>query len=114
MSLADKQGRFAEMVAQLIMFATSFRREDGHPQYRVRFGDAYRSPQVEYGHPRSLHRSRLAVDLILDVWNGQEWVYQRDTADYTTLGEYWESMGGSWGGRFNDGNHFSLAHGGVR
>ncbi|HBJ0947911.1 TPA: M15 family metallopeptidase, partial [Escherichia coli] len=32
-------------------------------------------------------------------------------------GEYWESLGGSWGGRFKsrpDGNHFSLEHNGVR
>jgi len=30
------------------------------------------------------------------------------------LGEYWEGMGGSWGGRFSDGNHFSLTHNGVK
>lgn len=38
---------------------------------------------------------------------------QRDTG----LGQYWESLGGSWGGRFKsrpDGNHFSLEHDGVR
>jgi len=30
------------------------------------------------------------------------------------LGLYWESIGGSWGGRFGDGNHFSLEHEGRR
>jgi hypothetical protein len=30
------------------------------------------------------------------------------------LGLKWESMGGSWGGRFNDGNHYSLEHEGRR
>ncbi|HAO1973206.1 TPA: M15 family peptidase, partial [Escherichia coli] len=31
-------------------------------------------------------------------------------------GEYWESIGGTWGGRFSraDGNHFSLEHNGVK
>ncbi|RAP72898.1 D-alanyl-D-alanine carboxypeptidase family protein [Candidatus Erwinia dacicola] len=46
--------------------------------------------------------------------NGQ---YQTDSAAYLPLGEYWESLGGTWGGRFKsrpDGNHFSLEHNGVR
>lgn len=30
------------------------------------------------------------------------------------IGEYWESIGGAWGGRFNDGNHYSLGHGGRK
>ncbi|MGO3686517.1 MAG: M15 family metallopeptidase, partial [Proteus vulgaris] len=43
--------------------------------------------------------------------------YLTATSDYKELGEYWESLGGSWGGRFKtrpDGNHFSLEHNGVR
>ncbi|EJY8354924.1 M15 family metallopeptidase, partial [Cronobacter sakazakii] len=43
--------------------------------------------------------------------------YATRTEDYLPLGEYWESLGGSWGGRFKtnpDGNHFSLEHNGVR
>lgn len=58
-------------------------------------------------------RHWLAVDFNLFV-NGQ---YKTDTADYLPLGEYWESLGGTWGGRFKsrpDGNHFSLEHNGVR
>ena len=35
-------------------------------------------------------------------------------AETNELGEYWESIGGSWGGRFNDGNHYSLEHNGVK
>jgi hypothetical protein len=27
---------------------------------------------------------------------------------------FWESIGGSWGGRFNDGNHYSLEHRGMK
>ena len=42
--------------------------------------------------------------------------YLTATEDYTQLGEYWESLGGCWGGRFSsaDGNHFSLEHEGCK
>jgi len=58
----------------------------------------------------SLHGKRLAVDFNLFI-DGK---YMRDTEDYRVLGEFWESIGGTWGGRFNDGNHFSLSHNGVK
>ena len=47
--------------------------ENGDRLYRLRWGDAYRDPRVKYGHPQSVHRKRLAVDLILDRWNGLPW-----------------------------------------
>ena len=31
-----------------------------------------------------------------------------------TLGEWWESQGGTWGGRFRDGNHYGLEHDGAK
>ncbi len=40
--------------------------------------------------------------------------YLQDGSQYADLGEYWESIGGAWGGRFQDGNHFSFAHGGFK
>jgi hypothetical protein len=36
------------------------------------------------------------------------------TEAHTPLGEQWEKMGGTWGGRFNDGNHYSLEHEGKK
>jgi hypothetical protein len=102
-SLADKQMRFAQMVGLLLQKA---------PQmgYQVTLGDAYRDPRVPYGHDKSLHRVRLAIDL--NVFRDGK--YLTTGGEYTDLGEYWESLGGTWGGRFNDGNHFSLAHGGMK
>ena len=91
------------MVGQLIAYADSL-------GYELTFGDAYRSPKVKYGHKRSLHRKRLAVDLNLFI-DGK---WMKKTKDFRKLGQHWESLGGSWGGRFGDGNHFSLAHGGMR
>jgi hypothetical protein len=60
----------------------------------------------------SLHRIRLAVDLNLF----KDGKYLKDTDDHQELGEYWESIGGFWGGRFRnaDGNHYSLEHNGMR
>jgi hypothetical protein len=108
MTLREKQSKFASMVGQLLQHI------DGIPGYAVTLGDAYRAPTVQYGSPKSLHRERLAIDLNLFI-NG---VYQTSTEAYTPLGEYWEGIGGAWGGRFlaprPDGNHFSLAHGGRK
>lgn len=112
MTLGDKQRRFTLMVSELIRWAYDHGME-------LTFGDAYRSPEQAAwnakngaGITNSLHTIRLAVDLNLF----KDGVYQKDTSAYQLLGEKWESMGGSWGGRFlrPDGNHFGLEHEGVR
>jgi len=46
---------------------------------------------------------RLAIDLNL-FKDGE---YLTDTEDHRFLGEFWESLGGTWGGRWDDGNHYS-------
>ncbi|HGU5542443.1 hypothetical protein MP31_19420, partial [Escherichia coli N36254PS] len=110
--LSEKQQLFAVMIADLIHWA----QEHG---YRLTFGEAYRTPEqaalnakTGKGIRNSLHTLRLAVDFNLFI-NGE---YQTDTDAYRPLGEYWESIGGTWGGRFSraDGNHFSLEHNGVK
>lgn len=103
MSMVEKQHRFTQMVARLLLHADAL-------GYQVTFGDAYRSPNVTYGHPNSLHRRRLAIDI--NLFKDGKWL--KNTEDHLPLGEYWESIGGSWGGRFKDGNHYSLEHEGVR
>lgn len=110
MTLGEKQRRFTLMVAQLINHAYLL-------GYALTFGDAYRDPRTTYGHPRSLHRSRLAVDLNLFRQDSSgRWRYLTSTASHQPLGEYWESLGGTWGGTFSnqDGNHYSLEHGGMK
>jgi hypothetical protein len=57
-----------------------------------------------------LHKSRLAVDL--NVFRDGK--YLTTGEQYADLGEFWESIGGAWGGRFNDGNHFSFEHNGYK
>lgn len=58
----------------------------------------------------SLHYSGLAVDIDL-TRDGQ---YLTLTEDHKVFGEYWESLHKDcrWGGRFKDGNHYSMTMGG--
>jgi hypothetical protein len=94
-SLREKQSEFARAVPRLIDYAFSV-------GYEVTLGDAYRDPRAPYGSKSSKHRRRLAIDLNL-FKNG---VYLTTTEDHRELGEYWEKIGGIWGGRFDDGNHY--------
>lgn len=115
MTLREKQSFFALQVAKLILKA----HEMG---YSVTFGEAYRSPEEALrlakagkGIKASLHTQRLAIDLNLF----QHGKYLSDGDDYRPLGEWWEaqSFNGTtccWGGRFHDGNHFSIEHGGRK
>lgn len=112
LTLGEKQRDFTLMVATLITWAYE-------NDYELTFGEAYRTPEQAalnaakgIGIANSLHTLRLAVDL--NAFKGG--IYLTDSADYLPLGEKWESLGGSWGGRFSkpDGNHFSLEHEGVR
>lgn len=99
MALQTKQSAFVIAVAHLIFKATEF-------GYHLTFGDAYRDPRATfpYSSETSKHRKRLAIDLNL-FKNG---VYYTATSAHLPLGEYWESIGGIWGGRFSnpDGNHY--------
>lgn len=103
MSLRNKQAQFAQAIAVLIRKADEL-------GYQVTFGDAYRDPRCPYGHTKSLHQQRLAVDF--NVF--REGKLLEFGEQYPDLGEFWESIGGTWGGRFEDGNHFSFEHNGQK
>lgn len=103
-----------ELFARLFSILLGFADVTGH---QVTIGECFRPPETARlyesqgrGVENSLHTLRLACDLNLYV-DGR---YQTDTEAYRVLGEYWESLGGSWGGDFGDGNHFSIEHEGVR
>jgi hypothetical protein len=111
MTLGQKQRKFVRMIAKLIEWAY----ENG---YELTFGDAYRDPRLHgdfgeklgYSAAKSIHKLRLAVDLNLF----KDGNFLADTEAHTPLGVKWESMGGTWGGRFKDGNHYSLEHEGCK
>lgn len=94
MTLRQRQSKFVRMVALLISYATEL-------GYELTFGDAW----AKMGHkPGSFHYKRLAIDL--NAFKDGRWL--EDTKDHEPLGLFWESLGGTWGGRWGDGNHYSL------
>lgn len=97
--LHRKQVRFAAMVGELLAYAAA----RGYP---VTLGDAYRDPRCPYGHPKTLHGLRLAIDLVA--------LGPDAPAAYADLGRRWKALGGAWGGDWGDFGHFSLPHGGIR
>ena len=106
--LGDKQKKFPSMVARLIVHAEAL-------GYALTFGDAFRDIRCDYGHADSLHRKRIAIDLnLFRLTDANEWEYLTETEDHEPLGAYWKSIGGSWGGDWGDGNHYSIEHEGVR
>ncbi len=114
MTLGDKQRRFVELVGRLITWCYA----NG---YELTLGECYRTPEQAAlnaksgaGISNSLHTKRLAIDVNLFI----EGVFQQESDAYRPLGDYWKSLDpeAAWGGDFTkkDGNHFSLAHEGVR
>ena len=113
MSLRKKQTEFARLVPRLIDKAFEL-------GFEVTLGDAYRDPRVHgimgvrksYSHPKSAHKIKLALDLNL-FKDGE---YLEQTEDHRPLGEWWEQQhpDARWGGRFDDGNHYSFENAGVK
>ncbi len=123
MSLRKQQSEFAYAVALLILHANKL-------GYEVTLGDAWaldfnpiidelkgnfvgkrianiiKTLKQRRHSRRSWHYKRLALDLNAFDKDGN---YLTETEDHRPLGEYWESIGGTWGGRFKnpDGNHYS-------
>ena len=111
MNLGEAQREFTICVAKLIIYSY----EQG---FELTLGDAYRDPRAfgatgvkkGYGRSESNHKRRLAIDLNLF----REEKYLADTESHKSLGEWWEALGAEvglplvWGGRFSDGNHYSM------
>jgi hypothetical protein len=104
-SLREKQSRFVRMVSDLLQFAFA-------QNYELTFGHAFRCENCKAGKSHSLHKVRLAIDL--NLFQGGVWLQK--TEDHKPLGEFWEGLApdARWGGRFQDGNHYSLEYGGRK
>ena len=112
-TLGQKQERFMRLLPRLIDKAHAL-------GFEVRGGDLYRDPRVHgelgvkmgYGHPKSAHKQKLAIDLNLF----KDGKFLSATEDHRALGEWWEQQAPDcrWGGRFNDGNHYSIEVDGVK
>ena len=105
MTLGDKQRLFTRLLATLLQKMWS----EG---YEVTLAAGYVDPGSTGPHlPTGEHPKRLAQDLNL-FKDGQ---YLTTTEAYQPFGVYWESLHPlcRWGGRWSDGNHFSLFDGGM-
>lgn len=113
MTLGMKQRLFAKMVPRLIDYLYS-------QGYECSLGDAFRDPRafgkpgivIAYGHPNSAHKNKLAIDLNLF----KDGVFLETTEAHKPIGEWWEKQHplARWGGRFQDGNHYSFEHDGMK
>lgn len=105
MSMVEKQHRFLTDVALLIADITL-----NHPHISITGGELWRTEEqhqlnVKNGlsfADRSKHQDRLAIDLNFFV--GGEYMGEMSKpaimAILTPIGEYWESLGNVWGGRW--------------
>lgn len=120
MSLSPYQIKFAKMIH---VFETWLYNNG----YEFTYGEAYRTQEQQDIYftsgkskmKHSKHQDRLARDYILYI----DGVCQIDNPEaYRKPGEYWESLGGRWGGRFGltpdeygtkigwDANHFEYGN----
>lgn len=111
-TLGQKQRLFSRCVAMLLL-------EIERQGYECAIAWAYRPPEAsilyaarKLGIPNSNHGKKLAIDL--DLF--KDGIYLARTEDHRLFGEFWERLHPlcRWGGRFQDGNHYSLAHEGVQ
>jgi peptidoglycan L-alanyl-D-glutamate endopeptidase CwlK len=106
-ALVDQQANFLLAACKLIEFATSL-------GYKVTGGELERSPEQAKlyakqgkGIVNSPHCARRAIDLNFYI----DGMLKADKKSLDTVGRYWESLGGIWGGRFkayDDSRHFEM------
>ena len=88
--------------------------------FEIRGGDLFRDPRVHgkmgekksYSAAFSCHKLKLAIDLNLF----KDGKFITTTEGHRELGEWWEAQHplNCWGGRFNDGNHYSMTFEGAK
>ena len=89
--LGEQQREFAKWFPFLMLYANLL-------GYTITF------PPEHTNHiKRSFHFDGRAKDINLF----KDGFYLTKTSDHLPLGLFWEFLGGTWGGRWEDGNHYS-------
>ena len=108
MTLKEARIAFTSQLALLILKINS---TEGYTAALAEVMDRVTAKDPTTDHMKgSLHEIGLAADIDL-YFNG---IYCTQTEDHLPFGEWWEERGKElglplvWGGRFNDGNHYSL------
>ena len=108
MTHGEKRELFTISLAKLLLYM----HEQGYRPRLARVLDNYRyTPDGAWD--ASLHPWGLAADVDLFDAEGN---YLRHTIQHKEFGQYWEAMGElhTWGGHFDDGNHYSITHNGIK
>lgn len=113
MTLGQKQRLFMRLLPRLL----DKLHELG---YEASEGDGFRDSRAfgklgekgPYGNRFSCHKLRLALDINLF----RDGKYLDKSDDHKELGEFWEGLHEltAWGGRWGDGNHYSITHEGLK
>ena len=112
MTLNEKQFEFTYMVGRLIVYGVevlglTFRQDEcwRSRARQIRLKATGKSKTLN-----SKHLNSLATDLVFfrdgkPIWNSAD-------PDLLAMGEFWEALGGTWGGRWGwDGGHFEYGKG---
>ena len=99
MGLRQDQSDFTRALGKLIYYATEV------CGYELTLGDTYPGKFKHKKH--SQHNKGLAIDLNLFI-DGH---WQITSEAHAKLGAYWKLLGGTWGGDWSDGNHYSWNEG---
>jgi hypothetical protein len=114
MGRRQTQSSFLYDIARLILWV------EEHEEWDFTLGDGFRDKRAfgamgekkagVYGHINSFHKKRLAIDLNLFV-DGD--YITGDHPAWREIGAYWKNLHpeNTWGGDFNDSNHFSRGEG---
>jgi len=114
MTLGQKKNKFTADIASLIIYAIG-------KGWDLRF-----QPEHIRHKANSLHFIGLAKDF--DLFVDSKWITKSDAPEWIELGTYWKSLStedcfNRWGGdfdldrdgkKFDDGNHFSIEHEGIK
>lgn len=101
MTLKEKQFLFMQLLPRLL--------DKINESHFCTGGDLWSQPAWGVHKRGSMHYIRLAIDINLFTKSGE---YLSDTESHKPFGEFWESLHTlcRWGGRFQDGNHYSVWH----
>ena len=106
-ALVTQQANFLLAACKLIEFATAngFAVTGGELERTA--AQAALNAKAGIGIANSKHCSRMAIDLNFYV----DGMLKADKKSLQVVGKYWESLGGTWGGRFtklDDSRHFEM------
>ena len=118
MTLGEARCKFSVCVAYLLL------RMNETPGYRAAYAeglDRRTSKDPTSDHlAGGLHDIGLGQDIDLYRLVNGEWTWCTETSDHEQFGLYWEDLGEKnelplrWGGRWQDGNHYSHEWRGVK